>query len=94
MAAEWKVESGRPADHEWTFFEETHMKVKNTNKPATRSFLGTMLAVAWSFIGLRRRKDFEQDVGGLNPVYVLIAGLLGTAMLIGTLLTVVHLVVS
>ena len=60
----------------------------------TRSFAGTMLAIAWSFIGLRRRKDFEQDVGGLNPVYVLAAALLGTATLIGTLLTIVRLVVK
>ena len=66
----------------------------STPESAPRSFAGTMLAVAWSFIGLRRRKDFEQDVGGLNPVYVLAAALLGTAMLIGTLLTIVRLVVK
>lgn len=60
----------------------------------TRSFASTMLAVAWSFVGLRRKSDFDQDVGGLNPLYVLVAGLLGTAMLIATLVTVVQLVVK
>ena len=59
-----------------------------------RSFGSTMLAVAWSFIGLRRRTDFDQDVGGLNPVYVIVAGLAGTALLILGLLTVVQLVVK
>ena len=60
----------------------------------SRSFGSTMLAVAWSFIGLRRRKDFDQDVGGLNPVYVLGAALVGVLGLILFLLTVVHLVVE
>jgi hypothetical protein len=53
-----------------------------------------MMAVGWWFIGLRRRKDFKHDVGGLNPVYVIIGGLLGAAIFIGMLLTVVHFVVS
>ena len=59
----------------------------------TRTFGSTLVAIAWSFAGLRRKRDFDKDVGGLNPVYVLLAGLLGTAVLIATLLTVVHLVV-
>jgi hypothetical protein len=59
----------------------------------TRSFMGTMVAIAWSFIGLRRKSDFDQDVGGLNPVYVIIGGLIGTAIFIGILLTIVNMVV-
>jgi len=60
----------------------------------TRSFMGTMVAIAWSFIGLRRKKDFDEDVGGLNPVYVIIGGLIGTAIFIGILLAMVNLAVS
>ena len=63
------------------------------NRKDQRSFMATMVAVAWSFIGLRRKKDFDQDVGGLNPVYVIVAGLAGTAIFIATLLTIVNLVV-
>jgi len=70
------------------------MSARDTEKPAERSFMATMTAVAWSFIGLRRRKDFEQDVGGLNPIYVIIGGLAGTAIFIAILLTIVHFVVS
>ncbi|WP_151446762.1 DUF2970 domain-containing protein [Lacisediminimonas profundi] len=69
------------------------MENKVTEKPATRSFSATMLAVAWSFIGLRRKKDFDQDVGGLNPLYVLFAGLAGTAIFVGSLIAIVHFVV-
>lgn len=63
-------------------------------KQENRSFLSTMAAIAWSFVGLRRRKDFEEDVGRLNPLYVIIAGLIGTALFIGILLTIVHSVVG
>ena len=55
-----------------------------------RSFLSTLNAVAWSFVGLRRRKDFDRDIGALNPLYVILAALLGTAIVIGVLLTLVH----
>ncbi len=60
---------------------------------ANRSFFATLAAVAWSFVGLSRKSDFDRDVGALNPVYVLLAGLLGVALLIGVLITVVNLVV-
>jgi hypothetical protein len=63
-------------------------------KPApavqSRSFLGTLAAVAWSFIGLRRKRDFDRDVDGLNPVYVICAGLLGVVLFIAVLLAAVH----
>lgn len=62
--------------------------------PQQRSFLSTMGAVAWSFIGLRRRRDFEQDVTALNPVYVVIGGIVGTGLFIGVLLLTVKAVLS
>lgn len=61
---------------------------------STRSFGSTLVAIAWSFVGLRRKKDFDQDVGGLNPMYVLIAGLLGTGLFIAGLITAVHFAVK
>ena len=69
------------------------MSDTQAQKPPMRSFASTMIAVAWSFIGLRRRSDFEQDVGRLNPLYVIAGGLIGTAAFIGLLLAVVHWVV-
>lgn len=58
------------------------------------SFFATVGAVFWSFIGLRRHTDYEKDVTGLNPVYVIVAGLIGAAIFIGVLLTVVNMVVK
>jgi hypothetical protein len=57
------------------------------------SFFATLVAVFWSFAGLRSKKDYEKDVTGLNPVYVVIAGLLAVAIFIGVLIAVVKMVV-
>ena len=54
----------------------------------------TLRAVAWSFFGVRRRVDYESDVGRLNPVHLLVAGVLGALVFIGTLVLVVRWVVS
>ncbi len=70
------------------------MSATKPSKPARRSFASTMLAVAWSFIGLRRKSDFDRDVVALNPVYVIVAGLAGTALLVAALLAVVRLAVK
>jgi Protein of unknown function (DUF2970) len=58
------------------------------------SFLQTMQAVAWSFLGIRKRAGFEQDVQKLNPVHVVIGGVLGAAIFIAVLLVVVRWVVG
>ena len=59
-----------------------------------RSFGETMLAVAWSFIGLRRRSDFERDVGALRPAYVIAGGLIAASCFVGILLFAVRLATS
>ncbi|NHZ90421.1 DUF2970 domain-containing protein [Massilia sp. CCM 8733] len=62
---------------------------KNLSQRTERSFLATLAAIAWSFVGLRRKSDFDRDVTALNPVYVVLAGLIGVALLIATLVGVV-----
>lgn len=63
-----------------------------TNK---RSFLQTLTAVGWSFIGLRRKRDFDVDAeGAIDPVHMLFATLVGVTLFIGLLLLAVRLAVS
>ncbi|QOY95338.1 DUF2970 domain-containing protein [Massilia sp. UMI-21] len=57
-------------------------------------FLATMKAVFWSFFGVRKRRDYEQDAANLNPVHVIIAGLVGAAIFIGLLLLAVRFAVA
>ena len=59
------------------------------------SFLQTMKAVAWSFMGIRRSDGYEQDVSKLNPIHVIAAGLLAAVLfVIGTLALVRWIVAS
>lgn len=58
------------------------------------SFLATMKAVFWSFFGVRKRSDYEHDAANLNPVHVIIAGLIGVVLFIGVLVLVVRYAVS
>ena len=53
----------------------------------------TARAVLWSFFGVRRKADYEKDATQLNPVHVIIAGLLAAALFIALLIIVVNLVV-
>lgn len=54
----------------------------------------TISAVAWSFFGVRRGRDHEQDMAKLNPVHVVIAGVLGAALFVLMLVLVVRWVVG
>ena len=58
------------------------------------SFVRTMKAVAWSFFGVRKGVDYEKDVNQLNPVHVVIAGVIGAALFICVLLLVINWVLA
>lgn len=58
------------------------------------SFLQTFKAVGWSFFGVRKGKDYEQDVSQLNPIHVIIAGVIGAALFVVGLLLLVRWIVS
>jgi Protein of unknown function (DUF2970) len=58
------------------------------------SFVQTMRAVAWSFFGVRRSADHAQDVAKLNPVHVVIAGVLAAGLFVLSLVLLVQWVVG
>jgi hypothetical protein len=68
--------------------------MSEANKPSQKfKFLRLLKAVFWSFFGVRRSVDFENDAQ-LNPVHLVAAGVIGVALLIGLLLSVVRAVVG
>jgi len=71
------------------------------NEPALReatqrkgSFLQTMRAVGWSFFGVRKGAEHDRDMQQLNPVHVIIAGVIGALLFIALLITIVSAVVG
>ena len=67
-----------------------------SGNPAARkgSLLMTIRAVAWSFFGVRRSADYAQDVATLNPVHLVVAGIVGAGLFVGALVLLVQWVVS
>jgi len=58
------------------------------------SFAQTVRAVLWSFIGLRKGSEHETDMARLNPVHVIIAGLIAAALFVAILIGIVKTVVG
>ena len=53
----------------------------------------TLLAVVWSFFGVRKSKDLERDVGELNPLHLVIAGVAVAALFVVALVALVNWVI-
>ncbi len=66
---------------------ETHKQVPKS------SFLRLLKAVFWSFFGVRRRRDLENDAS-LNPLHLIAAGVIGAVLFIVVLLVVGRAVVG
>jgi len=51
-------------------------------------------AVFWGFFGVRNSRDLDRDATQLKPMQIIVAAIVGTALLILALLGLVHLVTS
>ena len=58
------------------------------------SIFRTIKAVMWSFVGLRACGDYEQDVAQLSPVHIVIVGLVGVFVFVGSLILLATWVVG
>jgi hypothetical protein len=66
----------------------------NTIKNKKTSISATFKAVAWSFLGVRKGVDHESDMANLNPIYVILAGIISCAIFIFVLIAIVQYVVN
>ncbi len=46
-------------------------------------------AVFWSFIGIRKSSGYEDDVARITPVQAIVAGLIGAALFVASLVMLV-----
>lgn len=58
------------------------------------SFLRTVKAVAWSFIGIRKHSESQEDMVRVNPLHIIGVGILGALMFVLALVAIVHWVVA
>ena len=64
------------------------------SRPARARGCARLKAVAWSFFGVRRRADYAKDVDQLNPMHVVIAGIIGAALFVLLLVLLVRWVIG
>lgn len=58
------------------------------------SLIGTVKAVLWSFVGLRKGVDLEQDSARLNPLHVILVGFGAVVVFVVALIALVNWVVA
>jgi hypothetical protein len=64
--------------------------------PATQktSLLRSVKLVAWSMLGIRSRKGYQDDLAKVNPVHVLLVGFIAVLLLVVSLIGLVNWVVA
>ncbi len=66
-----------------------------TSPLARKGSLGrTIKAVAWSFIGLRKGSEYQEDIAKLNPLHLIAVALVGVIGLVVGLIVLVNTVVG
>ena len=58
------------------------------------SVLRTVKAVAWSFIGIRKSSEYQQDMGKLNPFYIIAVALGAVTLFVAALVLLVNWVAT
>ena len=69
------------------------MKASAEQKPLRATPLQVAKAVFWSFLGIRKRADYEKDAVSLTPLQVVVAGIIGAIILVLSLVTLVHFII-
>ena len=68
----------------------TGERIVNTPVYQRKGSLGaTVKAVLWGFLGVRRRQDFQDDIARLNPIHLLVVGVVLAFLFVATLMGVV-----
>jgi EamA domain-containing membrane protein RarD len=58
------------------------------------SLIGTVKAVLWGFLGVRRQADYQEDIAKLNPLHIIAVGVLMAFMFVLALIFLVNWVVA
>jgi hypothetical protein len=58
------------------------------------NLIQTVSAVLWSFFGVRKGRDHDRDMAQLNPVHVVITGVVLGVLFVLTLLMIVKSVIN
>jgi len=55
---------------------------EEAEKVPSASWLRSVKVVAWSFLGIRSRAGYQEDLAKVNPMHVVAVGLVGALLLV------------
>lgn len=58
------------------------------------SLIALVATIMWSFLGVRRRASHESDTVRLSPASIVVAGVIGAALLVLVLVTLVKFIIA
>jgi hypothetical protein len=58
------------------------------------SFMQSMKAVMWGFLGVRKQAGLQEDIASLSFTHIIIAAVIGVVIFMAILLLIVKVVVS
>jgi hypothetical protein len=58
------------------------------------SFVRSIKLVAWSFLGIRSKQGYQQDLAKVNPLHVMLVGVVAALLLVVSLIVLVNWVVA
>ena len=58
------------------------------------SLMRSVKLVAWSFVGIRSKQGYQQDLAKVNPLHVMLVGVVAVLLLVGLLIGLVNWVVA
>ncbi len=61
---------------------------------STTSVLRSVKLVAWSFLGVRSKQGYQDDLSKVNPLHVVFIGIAGTFLMVVGLIFLVNWVVA
>lgn len=70
------------------------MAERPTGKVGAVSLLQSFKFVAWSLVGIRSKKGYQEDLSKVNPVHLVVVGLVSALLLVVGLLALVSWVVA
>ena len=67
---------------------------ENGARVQKHSALHSIKLVAWSFLGIRSRSGYQEDLARVNPMHVVAVGIVGALLLVVGLIGLVNWVVA
>ena len=70
------------------------MEMTGTRPPQRATPFQVAKAVFWSFLGIRKRAEYEKDAVRITPLQVVVAGIIGAAVFVLSLVMLVRYITS